>query len=120
MISLRQVTVRQGTFALENVSLEVPRGEYGVLMGKTGSGKTTLLEALCGLRRIHSGSIWLMDREVTALRPAARGLGYVPQDAALFSTLTVLHITHNRAEAECLADRMFELRDGAVRTMDER
>ena len=213
MISLRHATVRQGTFSLENVSLEVPTGVYGVLMGRTGSGKTTLLEAICGLRPLAAGSIWLMGREVTGLKPAARGLGYVPQDAALFSTLsvrdhlafalvvrrwsraaiaarvdelaemlgiahlldrrppglsggeaqrvalgralamrpdvllfdeplsaldddtraeiyallksirrqlkvTVLHITHNRAEAECLADRMFELRNGAVRAVD--
>ena len=58
-------------------------------MGKTGSGKTTLLEALCGFKRIVSGSIQLDGRDVTALSPADRGIGYVPQDLALFQTMTV-------------------------------
>jgi ABC-type sugar transport system ATPase subunit len=67
----------------------VPAGGYGVLMGKTGSGKTTILEALCGLRAVSGGRILLGGQEVTALRPADRGIGYVPQDRALFQTMTV-------------------------------
>jgi ABC-type sugar transport system ATPase subunit len=89
MISLSQLTIRQGTFSLERVSLEIPTGQYGVLMGKTGTGKTTILEAVCGLRPVTAGSIRLLGRDVTALRPAARGVGYVPQDGSLFSHLTV-------------------------------
>jgi molybdate/tungstate transport system ATP-binding protein len=76
-------------FSLKNIALEIPTGAYGMLMGRTGSGKTTLLEAICGLRRVASGSIRLMGRDVTALKPAARRVGYVPQDSVLFSTLTV-------------------------------
>ncbi len=89
MISLSQVSIRQGAFRLEGVSLEIPAGQYGVLMGKTGTGKTTLLEAICGLRPVAAGRIGLLGRDVTALRPAARGVGYVPQDGSLFSQLTV-------------------------------
>ena len=89
MISLSQVTLRQGAFALRDVTLQVPTGQYGVLMGKTGCGKTTLLESVCGLRGLESGTIRLQDRDVTGLPPADRGVGYVPQDLALFSTLTV-------------------------------
>jgi ABC-type sugar transport system ATPase subunit len=44
---------------------------------------------LCGLRKVTSGSIWLDGQEVTHLDPAARGIGYVPQDRALFQTMTV-------------------------------
>jgi ABC-type sugar transport system ATPase subunit len=58
-------------------------------MGKTGSGKTTLLEAISGLTAITAGSITLLGRDVTHLEPAARGVGYVPQDLALFPTLSV-------------------------------
>jgi molybdate/tungstate transport system ATP-binding protein len=89
MIELRNVTLRQGAFSLENVSFAIPAGQYAALMGKTGSGKTTLLEAICGLRPVVAGAIRLMDCDVTDWRPAARGLGYVPQDVALFSTMTV-------------------------------
>ncbi len=89
MISLDRVSVRSGGFRLQEVSFEIPAGGYGVLMGKTGSGKTTILEAICGLRDLSSGSIRLDGRDVTSLRPADRGIGYVPQDRALFQTMTV-------------------------------
>lgn len=89
MIAVKQLTVRAGAFGLSDLGFEVPAGDYAVLMGRTGSGKTTLLEAICGLKRIQSGSVFLADRDVTQLRPAARGIGYVPQDRALFQTMTV-------------------------------
>jgi len=89
MIALEQVAIRQHAFSLSGISFEIPAGQYAVLMGKTGSGKTTLAEAICGLRPIAAGRICLAGRDVTRLRPAARGVGYVPQDASLFSMLTV-------------------------------
>ena len=89
MIALRGVSVRAGAFSLENVSFDVAAGGYAVLMGKTGSGKTTLLEAVCGLRPVASGRILVGGRDVTEDRPGDRGLAYVPQDRALFWTMTV-------------------------------
>jgi ABC-type sugar transport system ATPase subunit len=89
MIRLESIASWTGAFVLENVSFSVPQGAYGVLMGRTGSGKTTLLEIICGLRRPASGRVWLGDREVTHLAPGERGIGYVPQDGALFPTMTV-------------------------------
>ena len=89
MIRLEQLTVRAGSFRLEAIDLEIATGEYAVLMGRTGSGKTTVLETICGLRRAGAGRIWLDAREVTGLRPGERGIGYVPQDRALFQTMTV-------------------------------
>lgn len=89
MIAVEQLIIRQGAFALENVSFTVPKGRYAVLMGRTACGKTTILEGICGLRRIHGGRILLCDRDVTALKPAARNLGYVPQDGALFTSMSV-------------------------------
>jgi ABC-type sugar transport system ATPase subunit len=58
-------------------------------MGKSGSGKTTILEAIAGLRQTAAGRIVLAGRDVTASQPGARGIGYVPQDGALFPTMTV-------------------------------
>jgi ABC-type sugar transport system ATPase subunit len=89
MISVEKLAVRLGTFALKDVSFTVPTGRYAVLMGKTGSGKSTLLEAICGLKQVAAGRIHLMDSDVTALKPADRGVGYMPQDLALFPTMTV-------------------------------
>jgi ABC-type sugar transport system ATPase subunit len=89
VISFEFVTMRAGAFSLKDVSFEVPAGRYAVLMGKTGSGKTTILEAICGLRQVSGGRIVLDGQDVTGLRPADRGIGYVPQDRALFQTLSV-------------------------------
>ncbi|MCX8156007.1 MAG: ABC transporter ATP-binding protein [Verrucomicrobiae bacterium] len=89
MIRVEQLCVRAGTFRLGAVSFELPAGSYTVLMGRTGCGKTTLLEALCGLRRVESGRVWVDGEEVTHWDPAGRGIGYVPQDRALFQTMTV-------------------------------
>ena len=89
MISVKNLSLAVGEFNLENVSFEIPSRSYCALMGKTGCGKTTILEAICGLHNVSSGNIILMSRDVTALPPAERGIGFVPQDGALFSTMTV-------------------------------
>ena len=89
MISIEQLSVRAGLFCLEGIDFDIPTGEYAVLMGKTGSGKTTLLEAICGLKNVVWGAIRLMGQDVTALRAGERGIGFVPQEGVLFSTMTV-------------------------------
>ena len=89
MIAINNVTVRAGDFVLENFDLEVEEGGYAVLMGRTGCGKTTLLEAVCGLKPVDAGRIAIAGVDVTHLRPGERGIGYVPQEGALFSTMTV-------------------------------
>src|ERR1041385_5920187 len=89
MIEVRNVSLRVGAFSLNKISFSVPRGVYGMLMGRTGCGKTSLLEAICGLKPIIAGEILLLGRDVTKLKPAERGIGLVPQDGALFSTMTI-------------------------------
>ena len=77
MITVKNLTVRLDNFVLERFNLIVPQSGYAVLMGKTGCGKTTLIECICGLKRVQSGSIFFGDHDVTGLRPAERGVGYV-------------------------------------------
>ncbi len=89
MIAIDRISLRAGIFAVDDLSFEVPTGDYAVLMGRTGTGKTTLLEAICGLKPVRAGTIRLLGTDVTHLRPAERGVGYVPQDLALFPTHTV-------------------------------
>src|SRR5262245_35807873 len=89
LIRVENLTVHAGQFKLSEISFEIPTGDYAVLMGKTGCGKTTLLEAICGLKRVSQGRIELMGRDVTGLKPASRGIGFVPQEGALFPTMTV-------------------------------
>jgi ABC-type sugar transport system ATPase subunit len=89
MIELRGVSIVAGGFALRDINFEVGGGEYAVIMGKTGSGKTTIMEAVCGLRQVTGGKILLDGVDVTDRAPAVRRIGFVPQDLALFPTMTV-------------------------------
>ncbi|MCA9103347.1 MAG: ABC transporter ATP-binding protein [Pirellulales bacterium] len=89
MIEVDNLSIQAGGFCVDGVSFTVPTGQYAVLMGRTGSGKTTILEAICGLKHVRGGAVRLGGRDVTRLRPAERGIGFVPQDGALFDTMTV-------------------------------
>lgn len=89
MIELDRVCIQAGAFSLKDISFRVETGEYAVLMGRTGRGKTTILESICGLRRTTSGKILVHGTDVTDWPPADREIGYLPQDLALFPTLTV-------------------------------
>lgn len=89
MIELQDITLRSGAFSLSAIRLFIPAGAYAVLMGGTGQGKTTILEAVCGLKPVAAGRILLNGTEITDWKPANRGVGYVPQDLALFPTMTV-------------------------------
>ena len=89
MIKLDRVSIRSGSFALNDVCLTIPEGTYAILMGGTGQGKTTILEAICGLRPVAGGKVILCQTDVTRRKPADRGVGYLPQDLGLFPTMTV-------------------------------
>jgi len=89
VIVVEDLTVHLGSFTLQNVSFSLDAGDYGILMGRTGVGKTTLLESLCGLKPISSGRILINGTDVTGLKPGARGIGFVPQEGALFRSMSV-------------------------------
>jgi len=116
MIRLKDISWRApgaAGFVLEGVSFEVSAGRYAVLMGRTGSGKTSLLEILCGLRRPGTGTVWIGDREATGVPPGERGVGYVPQDGALFPAMRVrdqigFGLRMRRRSAEEIASRVGE------------
>jgi len=77
------------TFAIKNVSLEVGKGEYFVLLGPTGAGKTLLLELIMGFHHPDKGKIVLNGQDVTEVPTEKRGLGYVPQNCPLFPHMSV-------------------------------
>ncbi len=127
MIAVENLAVRQGAFALSGIAFAIQAGAYAVLMGRTGCGKTTLLEALAGLRAIEAGRIRLADRDVTQLPPAARNVGYVPQDAAVFRTMTVREnlafaLTVRKASPKQIEHRVAELAEwlGLTGLLDRR
>ena len=76
---------------IEDVSLRVDRGEIVGLLGPNGAGKTTCFYAIVGLIKADAGQVWLDDQELTHApmhERAAQGLGYLPQEASVFRTLT--------------------------------
>jgi len=114
MIVLENLTVQAGAFRLAGISLEIPDGQYGVLMGRTACGKTTILETVCGLKSAQAGRIILNGHDVTQTKAAERGIGYVPQDGALFTTLTVREhlafaLTIRKVPRPTVDDRVAEL-----------
>ena len=89
MIEVKGLNIRLGEFRLVDINLRVEEGEYFVLLGPTGAGKTVLVECIAGLHLPDSGRILIDGRDVTSSPPEERGVGYVPQDYALFPHLTV-------------------------------
>lgn len=89
MIELQDICARFGQFELKNISFHVPPGSYTVLLGPPGSGKTSIIELICGLRTRQKGRVLLAGKPVTHLDPAERQIAYVPQDYALFPSMTV-------------------------------
>jgi sulfate/thiosulfate transport system ATP-binding protein len=89
-ITLDQVTKRyHGQPVVNDVSLEVPEGEFFVLLGPSGSGKSTLLRSIAGLTGIDHGQIALHGQDVTQMGARDRGVGFVFQNYALFRHMTV-------------------------------
>ena len=72
--------------ALRSVTLDVPAGEFTVLVGPSGCGKTTILRLLAGLERPTTGTISTADETTGGSNPA---IGYVFQEPRLFPWLTV-------------------------------
>ena len=89
LIEIRNVSITLGEFAVHEASVAVERGEYFVLLGPTGAGKTVLLECLAGLYRPDRGDVFVAGERVNDIPPERRGLGYLPQDYALFPHLDV-------------------------------
>jgi sulfate/thiosulfate transport system ATP-binding protein len=89
-IVLEQLGKRyDGHPVVNNVSLEVADGEFFVLLGPSGSGKSTILRMIAGLASIDQGRVLLRGRDVGALPPQQRGVGFVFQHYALFRHMSV-------------------------------
>jgi putative spermidine/putrescine transport system ATP-binding protein len=75
--------------ALSEVSLSVAAGEFVTILGPSGSGKTTLLKVIAGFETADQGKILIDHADITELDPAARNIGMVFQNYALFPHMSV-------------------------------
>ncbi|MBV8184467.1 MAG: ABC transporter ATP-binding protein [Hyphomicrobiales bacterium] len=89
-VEIASLSKRYGeNFVVKDLSIEIPQGEFLVLLGPSGCGKTTTLRMIAGFVEPSSGQITLGGRDVTTLPPWKRNTGLVFQSYALFPHLTV-------------------------------
>ena len=88
-IRLEKLVVKFGDFkALNEVTLQIPKGKLVSLLGPSGSGKSTTLFTISGIHKPHSGKIYFGDRDVTGLEPEELGIGLVFKNYALYPHMT--------------------------------
>lgn len=77
---------------VDGVSITVEQGSVVGLLGPNGAGKTTTFYMIVGIERPNEGRVYLDDRDITAMpmyERARAGIGYLPQEASIFSKMTV-------------------------------
>lgn len=89
-VILKNLTKKFGkVIAVNNVNLNVNKGEFIVLLGPSGCGKTTLLRCISGLEKVTDGKIFFNEKDVTNLPPKDRNISMVFQNYAVWPHLKV-------------------------------
>ena len=100
--------------AVDDLTVEVPKGSFFALLGPSGCGKTTTLRMIGGFEEPDAGAIFLGDRAVTGLPPHKRDVNTVFQSYALFPHLTIFEnvafgLRRRRIKGKQLAGRVHEM-----------
>jgi ABC-2 type transport system ATP-binding protein len=109
MISIRHLTRSYGpVVAVDDVSLDIQRGEVVGLLGHNGAGKTTLMKVLTGYLEASTGSVTVAGKDVAEDRKAVQRLiGYLPENAPIYPEMAVQHYLQMMAELRQVpADRV--------------
>ena len=89
-IKVSGVTKKFGDFvALDDISVDLPKGQLTALLGPSGGGKSTLLRIIAGLEDADSGTVTIEGNEATHLPPQKRNVGFVFQHYAAFKHMSV-------------------------------
>jgi len=93
LLEVKNVTVQYGKIAaINDVSLDVEKGEIVTLIGGNGAGKTTTLRAVCGMRQPVTGEIWFESQRIDGLpvpKIVQLGVSHAPEGRRLFDYMTV-------------------------------
>jgi len=90
MLEVKNVLKRYDLVALDNLSLDIKKGEVYGLLGPNGSGKTTLINCILSLSKFEKGDIKIFDQPMSVDRYDLKAkIGYVPQEIAVFDELSV-------------------------------
>ena len=103
-----------GHVAVDDVSIDIPRGEVFALLGSSGCGKTTLLRLLAGFDTPSAGKIVLDGRDLAGLAPYERPLNMMFQSYALFPHLSVAENIAFGLRRDKLPSREIEARVGVM------
>lgn len=119
MLSVKNLTCYYGKVqALDDVSIEVPKGSLVSLLGSNGAGKSTCLKSISRLVKSKQGSITLEGHDITRLDAAEvvrRGIIHVPEGRMVFPKLTVrenlamgAYVRKDKDQIKADLERMFE------------
>ncbi|MGF1586670.1 MAG: ABC transporter ATP-binding protein [Bacteroidales bacterium] len=89
MLKISNLSVKLGLFELRDITFEVARGEYFVLLGMSGAGKSVLLRMISGLTQADTGEIVLNGKLISNEKIQKRRVGMVFQDSVLFPHMDV-------------------------------
>jgi len=120
IITEKLVKVYNAQRVVDEVNLEVKRGEIVGLLGPNGAGKTTTFYMVVGLIKPEQGDIFLDEHKITSLamyKRARKGIGYLAQEASVFRKLTVRQNIMAILEARDIDER--EIRERAEELMAE-
>jgi multiple sugar transport system ATP-binding protein len=107
-----------GVLAVDDLELVIPDGSFVALLGPSGCGKSTTMNMISGLERPTSGEIYFDRQAITKLPPGARTVGFVFQNYAIFTHMTVaenlsfgLRVRKPRPSADAIKHKVDEVAD---------
>ncbi|MEY8416915.1 ATP-binding cassette domain-containing protein [Tissierella praeacuta] len=114
MLEIKDIKLKLGRFALNNIDLKINIGEYFVILGPSGAGKTVLLETIAGLYTPDKGYILYNKDDMVLLPPEKRDIGFVYQDYELFPHMTVedniiFGLKIRKIDKSIIAEKLYKL-----------
>ncbi len=116
-VRLDRITKRfHEVVAVDDLSLDIERGEFFSMLGPSGCGKTTTLRMIGGFEEASGGTIYLGEADVTGLPPYKRDVNTVFQNYALFPHLTVFEnvafgLRRKKVTSDSISTRVREMLD---------